>query len=173
MITKASHNLSNSLHSKMAPFFEKLPRELRDQIYGELLADKVHHIEPQGKRNGDRAMRKQLSPVIFRVCRQAYIETSIVLYENNVFRYNVPRPKTDGIFSEYQSRELRSGDRWRLNPAGLDGEVLKDEDQDSDKDSDDSDILWSDGSENLVLHIGLLEKIKHVSEIPLWRELQC
>ncbi|KAG7001297.1 hypothetical protein G7Y79_00032g066500 [Physcia stellaris] len=162
ILNKTRHNLSNSLHSTIAPFFEKLHRELRDQIYGELLADKVHHIEPQGKRYGDRASRKRLSPVIFRVCRQAYIEASIVLYENNIFRYNVPRPKTDEILDEYRSREPRSGDRWRLNPLGLDGEVLKDDDQDSDKDSDDSDSLWSDGSENPVLHIGSLERIKHL-----------
>ena len=128
----------------MAPFFEKLPRELRDQIYRELLADKVHHVEPQGKRYGDRASRKQLSPVILRVCRQAYIEASIVLYENNIFRYNVQRPKTDGILGEYRSREPRSGDRWRLKPAGLDGEVLEDDDLDSDKDRDDPDRLCSD-----------------------------
>ena len=96
-----------------------------------------------------------------------------MLYENNIFGYNVPRPKTDEIVVEYRSREPRSGDGWRLNPAGLDGEVLKDDDQDSEKDSDDSDILWSDGSENPVLHIGSLERIKHVSDVSLWREFRC
>lgn len=75
---------------------------------------------------------------------------------------------TDEILGEYRSWEPMSEDRWRLKPEGLNGEVLEDDNQDSDKDSDDSDSLWSDGSENPVLHIGSLEKIEHVSDISLW-----
>ena len=87
----ALHSL-RMLHSaeniKMVSFFQKVPRELRDQIYRELLVDNVHSVDPNGGRGLDRRIaKKQLCPAILRTCQQAYAEALAMLYEENVFRF--------------------------------------------------------------------------------------
>lgn len=67
----------------MATFFTKLPLEIRNLIYDELLLDKKNAIGLQGHREPD---WKKLCPTILRTCKQAYAEGSSILYECNVFR---------------------------------------------------------------------------------------
>lgn len=71
----------------MVSFFQKVPRELRDQIYRELLVDNVHSVDPK-LRLDNTTVKKQLCPAILRTCKQAYAEALAVLYEENVFRFN-------------------------------------------------------------------------------------
>ena len=69
----------------MATILNKLPREMRDQIYRELLLDDVHDIGIVHHCHHHLNERKQLSPAILQVCKQVFFEASIILYEENIF----------------------------------------------------------------------------------------
>ena len=71
----------------MSAFFNKLPLEIRNFIYEELLLDKKNPIGPQYDGEFD---RKMLYPTILETCKQAYVEGSRILYECNVFRVGPP-----------------------------------------------------------------------------------
>ena len=79
----------------MATILTKLPRELRDQIYRELLVDDVHCTGL----NNDCLARKQLFPAILQVCKQVFIEASKILYEENSFLF------TDAFYWDHYSEE--------------------------------------------------------------------
>lgn len=73
---------------EMSPFFQKLPRELRDQIYRELLYDEFWCLRPQGPHREDVHEAKKLHLNILRTCKLAYAESSRVLYEENLFSWD-------------------------------------------------------------------------------------
>ena len=69
----------------MATLFNKLPLEVRNQIYEELLAVGKHFFvvdEPSVHKT-----KSNLYPAILSTCRQAYHEASAVLYGQNHLRY--------------------------------------------------------------------------------------
>ena len=70
----------------MATILNKLPRELRDQIYRELLVDDVNGIDVFNW--GYLIKQKQLSPAILQVSKQVFFEASMIFYEENTFRIN-------------------------------------------------------------------------------------
>ena len=71
----------------MSPIFNKVPLELRTEIYQELLTDDFDYLEPLGRNPHDKSIKKVLHTPILRVCKQAYAEASTVLYEKNTFRF--------------------------------------------------------------------------------------
>ena len=69
---------------------EKLPPEVREFIYRELLHDEWTVVEQQGWSRNDNMPKKKLYPAILGVCQHIYVEASAVLYEKNVFCYEYP-----------------------------------------------------------------------------------
>ena len=88
----------------MATILNKLPREMRDQIYRELLVDDVYGIGIVHDCHHQFTKRKQLSPAILRVCKQVFFEASIILYEENTFYF------TDAIYCGRPGHENESID---------------------------------------------------------------
>ena len=80
----------------MATFFTKVPRELRDKVYHELLrADDTLDPDRRLLRGGTSSefsnQAEKLYPAIMRVCKQAQAEASIVLYGQNHLRFEITR----------------------------------------------------------------------------------
>ena len=76
----------------MATFFTKVPREIRDNVYQELL--RVDDILDPDKRLQKSDIPSQTSksteklyPAILRACKQTEAEGSVVLYGQNRFRF--------------------------------------------------------------------------------------
>ena len=70
-------------YSTMASFFDKVPLEVREQVYRELLVNQDGAIELDGRY----CNKRKLYTAILRTCKQAYTEASAVLYEQNHFRF--------------------------------------------------------------------------------------
>ncbi|KAL1863076.1 hypothetical protein VTK73DRAFT_6478 [Phialemonium thermophilum] len=69
------------------PFFDRLPREVRDRIYGYLLTMPTPIIVFNAWTQGYSRHRKGMDPTILCVCRQAAAEGAEVLYSTNTFSY--------------------------------------------------------------------------------------
>ena len=69
----------------MAIFFEKVPLEVRHQVYQELLVNKHRFFVLDG--SSRHRIETELHPAILRTCKQAYVEGSAILYGQNHFRY--------------------------------------------------------------------------------------
>lgn len=67
----------------MAMLLHKLPLELRQQIYRELLLVTQDSLPPYGPDRVANTSRKQLHSNILRACKQTYAEASLVLYEES------------------------------------------------------------------------------------------
>ena len=74
----------------MAVFFTETALEIRNNIYHELLVDEVDALKPQGCRRGINLaeMKMRIHPAILQTCKQAHIEGSVVLFEQNHFRFD-------------------------------------------------------------------------------------
>lgn len=83
----------------MVTFFQRVPRELRDQIYRELLVNNVHSVRLLGSWRGEPPVGNRLHPAILRTCKQAYTEAFAMLYEENVFRFSSER--LDKVVQDY------------------------------------------------------------------------
>ena len=70
----------------MAIFFDKVPLEIREKIYRELLVNEEKALEINWRGHCD-SKGKHLYPAILRTCKQAWAEASAVLYEQNHFRH--------------------------------------------------------------------------------------
>ena len=77
--------------TKMSTFFTRLPRELREKVYKDLLLDEKNGVEPQGTFPPGKKVRR-IYPEILRACKQAYAEAIVVLYEQNLFRFEYRGP---------------------------------------------------------------------------------
>ena len=121
----------------MAMILIKLPRELRDQIYRELL------IDVEGIRITDNGLKcnfvvtKQLFPAILQVCKQVFSEASMILYEENIFYFS----------NSYYRQQI-------LDPGNFD---------DHNRYSSCLDGLLSSRSERQIKGF---QRIKHVSQFP-------
>ena len=73
----------------MATILNKLPPELRNQIYRELLVD-VRCIRITKDWNAAFFEPEPLCPAILRVCKQVYLEASPILYGGNKFYFSEP-----------------------------------------------------------------------------------
>ena len=70
----------------MAILFDKVPREIRDNIYQLLLTNYNPEVILGGWKVTD-PRRRRLYPAILRTCKKAYLEGLPVLYEQNIFNY--------------------------------------------------------------------------------------
>lgn len=74
----------------MSDLLSKLPLEISNQIYEELLTDKVDPIELQSAIRDERP-KKTLHTNILRVSKLVYAQASTVLYGKNRFRFEYPK----------------------------------------------------------------------------------
>ena len=81
-----------------------LPLELRRTIYRELLLDKDLPLQPQSYWVTRIRPRRKIQPTILRACKQVYSEGMEILYEENVFRYEI-------LPFVYASEGRKRGDR--------------------------------------------------------------
>ena len=71
----------------MTIFLEKVPLEIRNQIYEEILISKESAIRLRIQKAPFGGHRNKIHSAVLRTCKQIYDEASIVLFEHNRFRY--------------------------------------------------------------------------------------
>lgn len=86
-----------------SPLLSKLPRELRDQIWREIVVEDLEipiHVAHYETKEGEHRRRLQIEHNLQLVCKQTRDEVSDIYYHENTFRI------TDDLFSERAVREL-------------------------------------------------------------------
>ena len=75
----------------MSDLLSKLPLEISNQVYEELLVDKIDPIELQSAIRDPQRLKKKLHTSILRVSKLVYAQASTVLYGQNRFRFQYPK----------------------------------------------------------------------------------
>lgn len=76
----------------MAIFLERVPLEIRNQIYEELLISREHAIKLRLRKAPNHKHPNKIQSAVLRTCKQIYDEASIVLFEHNRFRFTSYTP---------------------------------------------------------------------------------
>ena len=75
----------------MSDYLSKLPLEISNQIYRDLLVDTTDPIELQGTVLGAGHLKKKLHTNILRASKAVYAQASTVLYGCNLFSFQYPK----------------------------------------------------------------------------------